>query len=929
MRRLSDSMLDSETAKPLVEWVRDQRESIRPMSSQSMHDSRRREENDGEDIRMTQSDREDHYRGYIPMVETPKEVFFAPRFDFDTDAEEKKKKTIERIVVDDASLELDAANMTTLTSKDLLLGNLHHDDEEDGITLDGDDFFTPVNGENQENKSPLKKDFNTKVKNSNTNDNETVHQQSFSSDHQELEHLARKAADDVSSEIEKVVDRANLETNGQRVAADDMATMAAIEVFSNSILASRAVNTTPNNDKEKSDTTTTESAKRKRRLSPPSGDDDKKQPGRNVQPASTGESQLKRFAPSPKSEAPASTETEVETTRTQVTVAFLESAGSGTTSLKPKSAGVARESCKQKPVMVQPILPPRNASVKPEKEKALQASFFMEPKGQLATTKSEAKVLEPVAHADTPKKITVDPDSLKKEPPASPLVCAASVRERQKQEPPTTPCMQPEAVRESSRTLNRALEPEPAGEGIVPARSDEDFRQPELMPTTTEDTDESNRNSPRDEGSGTTEAISYLLRYEAMFTQQEDEESSTIQYILPLLRRLETLSKSSSNKKQSKEHVDGSSDLWKRSITYVELKRALTALENGEGNTDFLTQDSQLMMVLHVLTKRTELNDEFDGDEAVSITWAEIIHCYRICILGMLTLKHLPKQTQVRSRAKERILSQLSLFEMPAQKLMSESGAIDSSALDAASRALRTCGESHAPKRTGWIQNNRVIAASACICALGLAFTAGMMFHPSRLANGVAANQASCQLEDGWLTVHAADTMPVVPPSSIAVEVLNTSKTTSSSSKPVFPPARERLLSNIQQKEVPVQQLSEVDVDKEALVPQTTNSSYNATTVEEEKQPSTQNPAASIWKSIPQGQQLAVSAVVGASVGVYVPPKLMMVARVVGQSLSLGNIGIVPASLVVVGVLAIAANVAKGIRFLVQRFVLRKQRGMA
>mmetsp|Transcript_18285 Transcript_18285/g.41946 ORF Transcript_18285/g.41946 Transcript_18285/m.41946 type:complete len:342 (+) Transcript_18285:158-1183(+) len=69
-------------------------------------------------------------------------------------------------------------------------------------------------------------------------------------------------------------------------------------------------------------------------------------------------------------------------------------------------------------------------------------------------------------------------------------------------------------------------------------------------------------------------------------------------------------------------------------------------------------------MVLDVLCEQKEDFQTIDNKEVKQekISWAEIVQCYRSCVLGMQTLEIIGHHGVIRKRAKERILATLSLY---------------------------------------------------------------------------------------------------------------------------------------------------------------------------------------------------------------------------------------------------------------------------
>lgn len=208
--------------------------------------------------------------------------------------------------------------------------------------------------------------------------------------------------------------------------------------------------------------------------------------------------------------------------------------------------------------------------------------------------------------------------------------------------------------------------------------------------------DDNNNNNNR-------EALAYLLRYETMVRQQEAEDMATIDHVRPCVDRLQALAGMNMNFQQTALPED----VWTQEISYAQLKTALERLEQSHleqqqsqhvesvktnsaaATCEFMTTDRQLVMVLRLLTKSVpaasstdtdtdtdsgssstsseEDQDNKDTNSTMTITWAEFLQCYKTCIVGMLTLQHLPASanSQVRARTRDRTLSMLSLFEPP------------------------------------------------------------------------------------------------------------------------------------------------------------------------------------------------------------------------------------------------------------------------
>jgi hypothetical protein len=187
------------------------------------------------------------------------------------------------------------------------------------------------------------------------------------------------------------------------------------------------------------------------------------------------------------------------------------------------------------------------------------------------------------------------------------------------------------------------------------------------------------------------EALAYLLRYETMVRQQEAEDMATIDHMRPCVERLQELAGMNMNENTDYETAH-TEDVLTQEISYGQLKTALKRLEQSQhgesenataANSEFMTTDRQLMMVLRLLTKSvpatstsdsdtdtdsaTTSEEDQDNNSHLTITWAEFLQCYKTCIVGMLTLQHLPANanSQVRARTRDRTLSMLSLFQPP------------------------------------------------------------------------------------------------------------------------------------------------------------------------------------------------------------------------------------------------------------------------
>ena len=167
------------------------------------------------------------------------------------------------------------------------------------------------------------------------------------------------------------------------------------------------------------------------------------------------------------------------------------------------------------------------------------------------------------------------------------------------------------------------------------------------------------------------DAIAYLLRYEAMIRCQDAEEMATLAHMQYCLQRLHQLGNGDAKITSSWP------DMLQESVSYDCLKRALETLERDTNDKDslpdFLTTDRQLMLVLQTLTSQESDYDK-DSAEHEQLTWCEVYVCYKLCVLGMLSLQHCgSKPSILRTRIRQRTLAQLSLFQAPATRLLTNS----------------------------------------------------------------------------------------------------------------------------------------------------------------------------------------------------------------------------------------------------------------
>jgi len=163
---------------------------------------------------------------------------------------------------------------------------------------------------------------------------------------------------------------------------------------------------------------------------------------------------------------------------------------------------------------------------------------------------------------------------------------------------------------------------------------------------------------------------SYLIRYEQMMMEQEMEQISTISHVQSLLGLLENSLLEGQTRKDDNNLL--------KEVSLEDLKRIHDKIKFSR-KFDFVKTDKQFMMVLEILCEEkvysTAIEDRGKGvgnghanripkiNERKNISWAEIIQCYRICVVGMQTLETIGSESTIRKRAKERTLAMLSLYQ--------------------------------------------------------------------------------------------------------------------------------------------------------------------------------------------------------------------------------------------------------------------------
>jgi hypothetical protein len=224
------------------------------------------------------------------------------------------------------------------------------------------------------------------------------------------------------------------------------------------------------------------------------------------------------------------------------------------------------------------------------------------------------------------------------------------------------------------------------------------------------------------------DALAHLVRYETMVRQQEAEDMATLAYMRPCLERLVQLAEISDAPSTATNAAAGGR--MDRTLSFRSLRAAREKLDAIERDPhrqteekEFLATDRQLLMVLRILTKDDGGDDasQHSSDET-TLTWAEFVQCYKVCIAGMLTLQQLAAPggpaaltkggadnnntnsdaysdslslASLRSRTRDRTVSMMSLFGPSSTEML------NSSAKKAASLSRRKATAS-AASRAFW-----------------------------------------------------------------------------------------------------------------------------------------------------------------------------------------------------------------------------------
>jgi hypothetical protein len=197
------------------------------------------------------------------------------------------------------------------------------------------------------------------------------------------------------------------------------------------------------------------------------------------------------------------------------------------------------------------------------------------------------------------------------------------------------------------------------------------------------------------------QALAYLLNYETMVRQQEAEDMAVLAHMRPCVARLVELMGASPHAVPNRTDGWNHPSFLTQEISLSQLRNAVSQLEETTPDhhdmvavPEFMTTDRQLMMVLRLLSSAAAAPNEQD----VTLTWAEVIQCYKICIVGMVTLQHLPVFVEsnangngttlphVRARARERTLAMLRLFLEPPNSAVTATSGSDTASTPLSSK---------------------------------------------------------------------------------------------------------------------------------------------------------------------------------------------------------------------------------------------------
>jgi hypothetical protein len=216
-------------------------------------------------------------------------------------------------------------------------------------------------------------------------------------------------------------------------------------------------------------------------------------------------------------------------------------------------------------------------------------------------------------------------------------------------------------------------------------------------------------------------ADSFLRRYETMVRQQENENLATLSHLRPMLELLKKLTNGCGAEVRNDDKSNDTMSLLQE-FEYSHLKTALYAIEE-ETTHGFMKTDAQWILVLKMITENLPNGDHH------RISWAEIVQCYKTCILGMQTLENTPAPKEIRNRARERSLSMMNLFR-PSNTVTLNNATKTSEAIAAAELSLCKADKAEKDKTEKLSRYFQLVAAFLIGAAL-MTLSMSIIPHPT------------------------------------------------------------------------------------------------------------------------------------------------------------------------------------------------------
>ena len=217
-----------------------------------------------------------------------------------------------------------------------------------------------------------------------------------------------------------------------------------------------------------------------------------------------------------------------------------------------------------------------------------------------------------------------------------------------------------------------------------------EFNQAKPLDRTTSEPPSLSISEPTQSSSKFFEQESYLIRYEHMMKEQEMEQICTMSHVQSLLEILEDLLFEGQDKAYRNHTSRNDENILLKEFSLKELKEVQEKIEHSN-EFDIIKTDKQFLMVLEIICEDKNYCTAVDSSEKKQekISWAEIIQCYRICVVGMQTLEIIGSHGTIRKRAKERTLAVLSLYQKSSSANFSPSITVPHIACDAVPSRMR------------------------------------------------------------------------------------------------------------------------------------------------------------------------------------------------------------------------------------------------